>query len=468
MVVSFFNFTNLKHMRKAILFDALLGLFFALASCFPAVEDADELSSDLSTEKKTTLRLTTRSSTGVINYPVLVLAYDADGNKSAQQVLASSEDQVKMNLPAGSYRVSAITGYQSYVEPSDYSSSDAVFSMPASGFATAPLFVGSADVVLGDKAASVDVVMSSRSASLDVSLKDLPETVESVSIAIARQFGAYCLDGKYSSAIVARTDCSKNAEGIWTSGLMYVLPGADTQTVLTITIIDNSQQYSYGYTVNEPLSASTPYVLRGTYKGGERVEHFDLSGMLTVESWKDSKAFDFEFGEGASADNSVPEEEVITTEMASIPTALSIWEGHVVALVFDETEEGADLLLISLGEHTNVYSVAAANHEYDAINLANAYVEGELSGWHIPTSYEIQQLKAGYKDANMDYLNEAILQAGGVAITQKGADGKAIRYLCDNGAQAIGFVSSSNIGAVGKTVKYSLRFVKTVHVTLTE
>lgn len=456
-------------MKKFFLLSAVLVVFSALTSCFPAVEDVEDgVSSDVSTGKKTTLRLTTRSSTGEIDYPVMVLAYDVDGNKSAQQVLTSADDQIKMNLAAGSYQVLAITGYQSYVEPKDYSSSDVVFSVPSSGFATSPLFVGSADVVLGEKSASVEVLMSIRSASLEVSLKDLPETVESVSIALARQYGAYGLDGRYSSSIVVRKDCSRDADGVWTSGLVHVLPGADAQTVLTITITDNDQQYSYGYTVNEPLRASTPYVLTGIYKGGERVEHFDLSGLLTVESWKDPKALEFEFGEGASTDNSVTKDETVSAELTTIPSALSIWDGHVVALVFNETSNSADLLLVSLKEYTNVYSVKAADHEQDALNIANAYVEGDLTGWHIPTSYEIQQLKEGYKDANMTHLNRVILQAGGTEISQKDAKDATVRYLCDGGLQAIGFVTGSNIGAAGKTVKYSLRLVKRVHVTIAE
>lgn len=452
-------------MKKKLLTPILLGLLPTLSSCFPAAEDIEK---EISDSKKTTLRLTTRSSTGEINYPVLVLAYDADGNKSAQQVLTSAEDQIKMNLAAGTYRVSAITGYQAYVEPADYTASDAAFSVPSSGFATAPLYVGAADVELGDKSASVEVIMSIRSASLDISLKDLPQTVESVNIAVAHQYGSYGLDGKYASAIVARKECSKNTDGVWTTGLMHVLPGADTQTVLTITMTDNAQQYSYGYTVNEPLEASTPYVLTGTYRGGERIEHFDLSGMLTAESWKDPKALDFEFGEGASADNTVQEEEVESAEMTTIPKALSIWNGHVVALVMNETSESADLLLISLKGYSNVYSVKNADHEFDARNIANAYVEGELTEWRIPTSYEAQQLKAGYKDEYMNYLNAVILQAGGEEIVQKTAKGETIRYLCDNALQAIGFVTNSNIGSAGQEPKYSLRLVKKVHVTISK
>ncbi len=456
-------------MKKNLFITTFLSLFSVLSSCFPAVEEvADDISSDLSTGQKTTLRITTRSSTGEIEYPVLVLAYDVDGNKSAQQILTSDEDKIKMNLPEGSYRVSAITGYQSYVEPKDYSSSDAVISMPSSGFATSPLFVGSADVVLGDKPSTVEVVMSIRSASLDISLKDLPETVEAVNVAIARQYGAYGMDGKYSSSTIARVDCRKNEDGAWSSGLMYVLPGADTQTVLTITITDNDQQYSYGYTVNEPLAASIPYVLTGTYKGGERVEHLDLSGMLTVENWKDPKAIDFEFGEGASSDNSAADDLVESTELTTIPTALSIWNGHVVALVLNETEDSADLLLVSLREYTNVYSVKASDHENDAVNIANAYIENDLTEWHIPTSYEIQQLKARYKDAKMKDLNDVIVQAGGSEFVIKDSKGETVRYLCDSGLQAIGFVTGSNIGTAGKTIKYSLRLVKKIHVTVSK
>lgn len=456
-------------MKKTFLIPVLLGLFTTMSSCFPATEEvADEISTDTSSGKKTALRLTTRSSTGEINYPVLVLAYDADGNKSAQQVVSSADEQLKMNLIAGSYRVSAITGYQSYIETKDYSSTEAILSVPTSGFASQPLFVGSADVVLGDKSASVEIVMSIRTASLDISLKELPQSVESVNVAIARQYGAYGMDGKYSSSVVARADCSKDALGVWSTGMMYVLPGADAQTVLTITIIDDSQQYSYGYTVNEPLQASTPYILNGTYRGGERVDHFDLSGMLAAENWKDPKALNFEFGEGASLDNTVTEVESSDSETTSIPTALSIWEGHVVALVFNETPESADLMLVSLKEYTNVYSAKAPDHSQDALNLANAYVEGDQTRWHIPTSYEIQQFKTGYKDGNMNYLNAVIQQAGGDPIIQKDSKGNTVRYLCDKGLQSIGLVTGSNIGTAGKTPKYSLRLFKKVHVTLAQ
>ncbi len=449
----------------------VLGLFpWLSSSCFRAVEDVEnELESETSNQPKTTLKLTTRSSVGTIDYPVMILAYDEDGNKSAQKILTSSDDEVKMKLPVGSYRITAMTGYESYIEPNDYSSSDAAIKVPTHGYADAPLFVGSADVELSDKSASVDVIMSSRSSSLEVSLEGLPNTVEATSIAIAKQYGAFGMDGAYSSSVVTKVDCVRSVDGVWSTGKVYLFPGSESQTVLTITITDDDQQFSYGYTVNEPLEAGAPYSLHGTYKGGERVESFDLSGSLIAESWKDSKTFNFEFGEGASLDNSVSEDVELPTEnVAALPEALTLYNGHVIALLLNEKSTETDLLLVSLQEFTNVYSAIAVGHENDAKNIANAYTEGEMTGWSIPTNYEMQLLKAQYKDANLAYLNDAIIQAGGSAFRLYDEKSNAVRYLCENALKANSFVSSSTQGNAGKSVKYSLRLVKKVHVSLSE
>lgn len=459
-------------MKTQIFSLALLGTFAGLCSgCFQPLEEVDNGQTEApSNLPKTTLKLNTRSATGIIDYPVMVLAYDADGNKSAQQILSSADDVVKLKLAVGAYHLSAITGYSAFVEPVDYSTSDAVFSMPSVGYAESPLFVGSADVELSDKTAAVDVLLSSRCASLEIALHDLPETVSSTSVAIARQSASLGMDGQLSSSIIARPVFTKTEDGVWTTDKFYVFPGSEAQTVLTITIVDDDQQFSYGYTVNEPLMAAVPYTLKGTYKGGERVESFDLSGSLTVENWKDPKAFDFEFGEGASIDNTPSsgsdkmEEEAVST----IPSAYSVWNGHVVGLVMNETTTEADLLLVSLQEQVNVYSANAPNHEYDALNMAAAYSEGDLTGWSIPTNFQMQELKKAYKDADMSKLNSAIVQAGGTGLSLVDAKGEPVRYLCDSGLQAIGFSSGSNIGKAGKTVKYSLRFVKKVHVSVNQ
>ena len=447
---------------------AMLGSFAGLCSgCFQPLEEVENQQTESpSNLPQTTLKLNTRSATGVIDYPVLVLAYDADGNKSAQQVLSSADDQVKLKLPVGSYRLSAITGYSAYVQPEDFSTSDAVFSIPALGYATDPLFVGSADVDLGDKTATVEVLMSSRSSAMEISLYDLPSSVEATSIAVARQYANLGMDGTLALSTVARVDCAKSDDGVWSTGQFYVFPGSEAQTVLTITITDNQQQFSYGYTVNEPLKSAVPYIMKGSYKSGERVESFDLSGSLTVESWKDPKTYIFEFGEGASADGSASDNEIIDTEqVGTLPQSLTIWNGHVIALVVDQTDTEATLWLISKNEQTSVLSAYASGHENDALNLAQLYIEGDMTGWTIPSNYDMQELKKYYKDENMAYLNAVILQAGGTEIALKDGS-KNVRYLCDNALQAIGFSSNSNIGKAGTSAKYSLRFIKKVHVSL--
>lgn len=456
-------------MKHSIVFMGVLGLFAGLTySCFhPLVGEEDDLESESSSSAKTSLRLKTRSTTGVIDYPVMILSYDADGNKRGQQILLSDEDQVKMNLPVGSYHISAITGYDAYSQPTDYESSDVVISVPEQGYATLPLFVGSADVELTDKSASVDILMSSRCASLTIALNGLPATVEATKVSLSKQYAALGMDGSFSSSSIAKVDCSKSEEGIWTTGTVYVFPGSEAQTVLTITITDEEKQYSYGYTVNEPLEAGRPYTLTGTYKGGERVDNFDLGGSLTVEGWKDPRAFAFEFGEGASIDNSIEDEGSVSEEEATaIPEPLSLWDGHVVALVFNKKETEADILLISKQGYDDLYSYYGEDHESDAKNLAIEYNEDGLTGWKIPSSYEMQQLKAKYMDDKISPLNALIVQAGGSEIKQKDASGNGIRYLCDNAMQSACLLSNTLMTKAGKEKKYSLRMVKKIHVSV--
>lgn len=457
-------------MKSPFVLMGLLGLFpWLSSSCFQPLEEVENvLESESSGKGKTTLRLTTRSSTGVIDYPVMVLAYDADGNLSQKQVLSSADDEIKMNLTVGDYRISAITGFSAYIEPKSYETSDAVIKMPTVGYALSPLFVGSADVELIDKSAMVEVVMSSRSASMEITLKGLPTSVESTSVSVARQYGAIGMDSKYSLAVISKVACTKEDNGNWSTGKIYVFPGAETQTVLTITISDAGKQYSYGYTVNEPLEAAVPYILNGTYKEGERLASFDISGSLSVDAWKDSHIMDFEFGEGASSSTTGNEPVVDNEEATTLPAELSVWKGHVVAKVLYPTETSEDLLLVSLQEYTNVSSANVEGHETDAMTLANSYVEDELSGWSIPSPFEIQQLKERYKDENMADLNAVIESLGGTGLTVKDSNNKSVRYLCDDALQAVGFSSRSPLDKAGTSVKYSLRLVKRVHISLTQ
>lgn len=239
--------------------------------------------------------------------------------------------------------------------------------------------------------------------------------------------------------------------------------------MLTITITDKAQQYSYGYTLNEPLEAAVPYILNGTYKEGERVGSFDLIGSLTVENWKNPRTYNFEFGEGASSDNSGEDDVLDDNDVASIPSEKSLWKNHVVAMVTNTDAAGheADLLLISRREYTNVYSAVAEGHEMDAKNIAAAYTEEDLAEWKIPSNAQMQELKKKYSDDTVESLNEVIAKAGGDPIRLK--DGKDnVRYLCSNALQAIGFSSTSKIGDAGATVKYSLRLVKKVHVVVAD
>ena len=428
-----------------------------LTACFSPV---DENTDEVDPTAKTSLHVTTRAATGEITYPVLVMAYDDAGALQGQQTLQSASDDIKLQLNEGIYHITAVAGQGNYVEPKTYDKKANTIGMPAVGYASAPLMMGGADVMLGNGNASVNLTLSYRVASLSLALAEVPADVTSVSVGVSQQYGTIDMGGALSGSATANVPCEK-VEDLWRSSTFYVMPGSGSTTTLTISMTNPDGQVSYGYELSEALQASVPYVINGTYV--ESTAPY-ITGVLTMEGWQEERSLSFDFGSGVSqSGGSVVN--VPTVKVTTIPEPCSVWDGHIVALADNVTESSADVLLLSLSEFTGVHSPKAQGYESEMQATTASYAEDALDGWSVPTEDQARALRSVYA-GEYDALNVVLSSQGADLIDVYASGNNNARFLCEQGTKTFNWAKSGSITTAGTSVKYRLRLVKVVHMEL--
>jgi len=427
---------------------------FSLTSCFsPADDNVDNIDNSSAT---TRLKVTTRAATGEAAYPILVLAYDESGTLKGQQSIKTEGEEISLKLNEGAYHITAISGQSSYAEPSSYDQKSAYIGIPATGYATSPLMMGGADVVLTNSTAKASVVMTYRVASFSLSLADVPSDVTAVSVGVSQQYKAIDMSGTFSGSSTATVKCSKKGD-LWTSEQVYLLPGSGSSTTLTLSLTNAEGQTSYSYELSEPLEAAVPYTIHGTYV--ESTAPY-ITGVITIEGWQQERTIDFEFGSGSSGGSGGTTTQYV--EVDAIPEQCSEWEGHIVALVENTTDMAADVLLLGLKEFTGVYAPAAEGHEGDMSAIVEAYSESNVKDWTVPTEEQARSLKKQY-GGNFEELNLLIEDQQGDTLHIYTSSNNA-RYLCEEGTKTFNFAANGSITTAGTSTKYRLRLVKKIHV----
>ena len=428
----------------------------ALTSCFsPAEDNADAIDESAAT---TRLKVTTRAASGEVTYPILVMAYDESGALKGEQTINSESDEISLKLSEGAYHITALSGQGNYTEPSSYNQQSALIYIPTAGYASSPLMMGGADVLLTSASAKVNVVMTYRVASLSLSLESVPEDVSAVSVGISQQYKAIDMSGTFSGSSTANVKCTKTGD-VWTSEQVYLLPGAGSSTTLTLSLTNAEGQTSYSYELSEPLMAAVPYTIKGTYV--ESTAPY-ITGVITIEGWQEERSFDFEFGSGSSSGGAgvvTP-----TNDVTAIPEPSSLWNGHIVALVDNATSTEADVLLLGLREMKNVFAPAAEGHETQMQDSVQAYFENDMKDWAVPTEEQARALKKQY-GGNFDELNLLIEQQQGDTLHVYTSSSNA-RYLCEEGTKTFNFAANGSITSAGTSTKYRLRLVKKIHVVV--
>ena len=444
-------------MKKQNFFYLALILMSALAltSCFsPAEDNADVIDDSTAT---TRLKVTTRAASGEVTYPILVMAYDESGALKGEQTINSESEEISLKLSEGAYHITALAGQGNYTEPSSYNQQSALINIPTAGYASSPLMMGGADVLLTSASAKVNVVMTYRVASLSLSLESVPEDVTAVSVGVSQQYKAIDMSGTFSGSSTANVKCTKTGD-VWTSEQVYLLPGAGSSTTLTLSLTNAEGQTSYSYELSEPLMAAVPYTIKGTYV--ESTAPY-ITGVITIEGWQEERSFDFEFGSGSSSGSGTV---TPTNDVAAIPEPSSVWNGHIVALVDNATSTEADVLLLGLREMKNVFAPAAEGHETQMQDSVQAYFENDLKDWSVPSEEQARALKKQY-GGNFDELNLLIEQQQGDTLHVYTSSSNA-RYLCEEGTKTFNFAENGSITSAGTSTKYRLRLVKKIHVVV--
>lgn len=406
-----------------------------------------------------TLTVLTRSVNSQFSYPMQVFAFGEDGQCVKAQSLTAPSDELSLSLSPGKFKIVALSGYVADDLPSAPQGQYAVH-LPPSAFSNVPLSMGLADVVMGESSQTLNLLMAHKVSHLNVSLKNVPDSITSVSVAVSPVYGAISLLGNRQEESTAVIPCTLQ-DGSWTTGPAYVLPSDESPT-FTVTLATPGSTVSYSSLFQGSLRANTPYVVEGSYQDG-----VSLTGSFVQQEWESRQAVNFSFGPGAVPEASegsgtADEEETVVDE---IPQAGTVWNGHVVVEV-DETQQGADLLLLSTLEWTGLTSSNYTADPDAAKRLAHAYCEGDLTGWRIPTKEEAQRLRTTYMDRLSD-LNQLMTLVSGRSVLAVDDKSTTIRYLCQDASQSFAFVSGTSIAKAGaKANTYHLRLVKTVPVRL--
>lgn len=439
-----------------------------LSSCEKLTMPDDEENVISTSKEKQKISIVTRSLTNDIHYPVTVYAFTEDGKCAAQQTLKSSSDDLSISLSPGKYSIAALCNTDGYELPTSPSSTSTITFKKEGNFATSPLQMGQANISVSSTSQTVNLVMSYRVTPLNISLTDVPSSVSAVSVSVSQQYSALNLKGEYSSSKQTVIPLEKSGDK-WVASA-YLFPGSSSQTIFSISLTSSLGTSTYGYTYSKPLQSSTPYNLSGNYS----TDIIRLSGVFSAEGWSEPVTLDFAFGPGSSSGGDLPSETV-----SEYPLAGTLWQNHIVAYAYDDMGNiifaeqmnklpSVNLLLLSVNEWTKVKSAYNDTNPEESAEIASSYIEGDLSGWTIPTVAEASNMSSLHNvtfEETLDALNTTISSIGGDVIIAMDDNEKNIRYLCDDGKSTFVWRRNPDVRSAGASTKYSLRLVNHVKVT---
>lgn len=415
-----------------------------------------QLSDDImETEEVGRLKVKTRSAIDEeLVYPLTLYAFSSDGDCIVSQTVEDEEETIQLSLPAGKYKVVAISGYSDdYLIPSEPQLDDVV-QMEGEEGAETPLMMGKANVTVGaDKESKLDMTLSYAVTAIDLVLSNVPSDVAKVSVTLSSFYSSMSMEGEYvDSDYSLNLACLLGAENQWYTQTRYVFPGNASKTTLSITMkMKNGEEVTYGYVWKDTPQAGQPYHLQGEYSDG-----LFLNGSFVIAGWNDAEEVNFEFGAESSDDGEGSGEDDPVVDLSGLPEVGTIWNGTIVADIIEADESGADLLLMSLDE----WDAATSDVEY----VEDGYTVNGISGWRLPTFEEAKFLQSAFSGDKRLGLNELIAEYDE---SLYGIDGEE-RYLCNKSGVYYSFIFAGGrvISKAGTKKSYYVRLVKTFHVSL--
>lgn len=447
-------------MRKSFL--QILFLFFPilLTSCEQYFSEEDDEEVTVSNSNKT-VQITPRNSDGTeLPYPILIYAFDTEGNCVNQQTIDSSKDgnTISLNLPKAKFHIVALAGAteQSYNIPDKPKLKD-VIEMRNNNKAEKPLMMGSVDVTLQNNNTKANITMGYVVAQLEATLSDIPNEYSAVEIEISSFYSQLCFDGEYTDQKGSVTiPCSRNINGEWRTKTFYTFAGSQSKTVISIHLTKDGTTETHGYTYNKSIQVNHPFTLEGKYSPSSTFE-----GELIASGWEEPIPVKFTFNQNDSTednDDTDNDSGNISGEFSvdEFPEEESIWKDCLVLKV-TESKNGqeAEVLLMGMNNATNATGKEKMLAS-DATEAIQNYSIPGLSDWRIPSTEEAKFLKGKYNE-NLESINEILIDTGGTGLVLS-----KTRYLCNNGNSTFDFKANGTISKSGDKTDYYLRPVKTI------
>lgn len=497
-----FHFTFLM-LRKVHFCGLLLFFCVSMAGC-GTIELPDEPQQQTKPHKVT---IHTRSSSKeAVMLPIDVVAFSENGSYVTHQRLTKAEDKLTLSLSEGKYRLVAFSGVGNYVFPNGGVTLKSTIShsiLDANPVATASsagaqlpagiaLMRGEAEVEVGKKRNAVDIILGHTMSAVEFRLSQIPQEVEQVRVRLSSLYDAINWEGRYEQPNAVTLTAQRAENGDWIVPQSYVFPTTSERTVATIALITHDEEQNYAYTLEQSLTAGTPYRFWGTFQA--EAKNFTLAGNLTAAEWRPVVEQHFSFGSKSSVvggDESnelqpnlpVPPNVPFPVEpkprpnpshpnppseekLVGFPQVGTLWKGKfLVASVHRITDTEADVMLLAKEQQEDSESAnSVEGGANDAVNYAAEYKEDGESNWSIPTKEEAAILARNFNGEALEAVNRLLESIRATQIYVE-VQGKKTRYLCDEGRYSFVFAEKPEIRkGTTKGRNFVIRLVKHVRV----
>lgn len=373
-------------------------LIYLPTACINSIDEDGSPGKEETTAK---IRVTTHSAESNTSptLPIHIYAFDNTDKCVAMQTMNTLQEELSLQLAAGTYSVYALTGAtgSTYSIPTKATAKpDAVVALLDPVNTHSELEAGNTTITLKEnEEANITITVTRIVAQITAEVTGVPDDITTVAISIEPLYKLVKLNGTYGTESNERVSfqLSKASNGTWsTSQPVFVLPRAKKATV-TIAFTDALETRNYIYSSDVIIEADYQIEIKANYTGDSGSGN-NGSGIISTD-WKGSRTITFNFGDDDTPGN-----------VTNLPAVGSSYQGCYVLDVTDATANSGNLLLVAPKQWENL-----TTETVDA-QIAG-YTINEISGWKLPDHSQAELLyKAGTKVPGMDNIAEYLFQDG--------------------------------------------------------
>lgn len=395
-----------------------------------------------------------------MEYPVRVFCTDAAGKNIIDKTFRQG-DEMKLSLAEGEYGINAFVGMDEgcYMLKNGIDGKQMV-TMKSNSMSDKPLMAAHTTLQI-DKQTDVNMVPAYVVASAEVEFTNIPSGVKSVSVSVSPVYSGYNISGGYSDETQSGMIQCYEKDGKWISGQKFFFPVEKRKTTVSVSIDRGDKVDNYSYTMINGLRPGQPYKFTGGYEGdgGDSGNGLNMDGEFQISGWNMEEEIVLDLEDetpvegGEDGDVDIPDYEIETFLVESIPNADVIWGPFYVWRVETQSADEAIVTIISPDQWFRKFAKG------EAIQILKNYDIDGMTVWRTFTKTEAEEF---HKDFSTDLngLNSFLEENGhNIFYTEN-------RYLCENGEYAFNIFGSTNIRPAGTTVKYYLRPIKTIKLKL--